>query len=197
MDLSFKVLLIKLNNFIIILEFELSNKIFIDRRNKMLMILTNPRLNKHLPLLICILIFPLTIFLTGCYTTRTEMVTEEQLPGKKNYEIISLFMKDGEIISLEGKEVKFFLKYKNLENVICYQTCDTIKTSGENSKIVYKDHIFAAKDIKFAKIEISKLNVGMTILITTGVVLLALVIILIIAVGKIDPNAPSSLGGNP
>jgi hypothetical protein len=140
------------------------------------------------------MIFPVTVFLSGCYTTRTEMVIDEQIPirlsGKadKDIEIISLKLNSGEVISLKEKDAKFFLNYRDMQNVICYTSSDTIKLNGEISKVVYTDRVFQLNDIKYIKIETSKLNVGMTVLITTGVILLALLTILVISVGTMHSN---------
>jgi hypothetical protein len=140
---------------------------------------TNQRLNRHLPLLICILLFPLTMFLTGCYSTRMEIVMDEKIPNRlsgqaeKDIEIISLKLKSGSIISLEDKDAKFLLDYKGMKNVIYYTSSDTIKLNGEISKVAYKDSVFQLNDIKYIKIETSELKVGAVVAITVVVLMIS------------------------
>ena len=134
---------------------------------------TNTRLNKHLPLLICILIFPLTMFLTGCYTTKTEMVTEEEIVKKKDYEILSVVLKNDKYINLEDVDAKFYKAYKNEQNVIMYLTSkDTIINNRSYPNAEDKVNLIQAKDMKFARIAVSKYDPGLTafVLIGTGII---------------------------
>lgn len=145
---------------------------------------TNPWLNKHISLLICVLIFPLTVFLTGCYTTKTEMVDEEQLPKKKNYAIISLELHSGKTISMVDMNAKYLPIYKDMNNVIVYKTArDTTRTSEGAEKIVYKDNVIELKDIKLVKIGISKYSPTLVLFIIGSTVML-LVILMFASVNK-------------
>lgn len=151
---------------------------------------TNSRVNKHLQMLICILIFPLTVFLTGCYTTRTEIVDEEQLPQKKNYEIISLELNNGKKISMVDMNAKYLPVYMDKHNVIVYKTAqDTIQTSEGVDKIEYKDNLIELKDIKFVKIGISKYNPTLALCIIGGVILVIAILILL------EPKGGGIIGG--
>jgi hypothetical protein len=138
---------------------------------------TNPWLNKRLPVLICTFIFPLTVFLTGCYTTRTEIVDEEQLPQKKNYEIISLELHSGKTISMVDMKAKYLPVYMDKHNVIVYKTAqDTIQTSEGAEKIVYKNNVIELKDIKLVKIGISKYDPTLVLFIIGSTVMVLVIL---------------------
>jgi hypothetical protein len=140
---------------------------------------TNLRINKHLPLLIWILIFPLTVFLTGCYTTKTEMVTEEEMLKKKDYEILSVVLKNDKYINLKDLDAKFYKAYRNEQNVIMYLTSkDTIIHNRYYSSSEDKENLIKTKDIKLAKIAKSKYDPGMTAFVIIGSAIIAFSIIM-------------------
>lgn len=138
----------------------------------MITIFTNHRLNKHLPILICILIFPLTVFLSGCYSTRTEMVTEDKIPVKESYEIINVTLKNNKVISLEGMEAKFILNYKDKQNLISYtKTGDYIRSADGEWVQSHSVKVIELKDVKLIKIEIHETTAGLSILGITLVII--------------------------
>ncbi len=147
------------------------------------------RFDKHITLITCILIFPLTIFLNGCYTTRTETVTDEQIPAKLSrqsedeIEIISVRLNTGENISLKGKDAKFLTHYMDLANVLHYTvSIDTIRKDDGKLKVVYRDTAIELKDIKLAKIEMTKLDGVKTTFVILGIAALAVLVFYVIGV---------------
>jgi hypothetical protein len=114
------------------------------------------------------------------------MVMDEQIPvrlsrqAEKDIKIVSLKLKNGSIISIKNKDAKFLLDYKGMKNVIYYSTADTINTAVGHMKLVYTDSIIQLKDIKYAKIEISKLDGVKTVLVVVGVAALVLLILVIV-----------------
>lgn len=127
------------------------------------------------------------MFLTGCYTTKTEMVTDEEMLVKKDYEILSVVLKNDKYINLKDVDAKFYKAYKNEQNVIMYLTSkDTIINNISYPNAGVKEKLINTKDIKFAKIATSKYDPGMTAFVIIGSVIIGATI-LIAVLGNLMP----------
>ena len=103
--------------------------------------------------------------LSGCVTTDTVYITENaKKPVKKDYEIVSLLLRTGQKIFTKGTTAKFFQSYKEKSNVVVYYLYDTTIVSENDKKIAAIEKIIEFKDIESAKVEITNVNTGVTIL---------------------------------
>jgi hypothetical protein len=110
--------------------------------------------------------FLLLLSFTGCVTAKIEYVKEKDFPPERSYMISAVYLKDGKIIDLKGKEPKFKMNIKNEPNVILYMNegkQDTIKLN----------------DIDRLKIEIYENNALLTSAVIAGTVLAVILFILI------------------
>lgn len=119
-----------------------------------------------------VIVFSLLISFTGCVTSKIEYTESNELPKDKVYRISDVYMKDGSIINLKGKEAKFKLKYKGVENVIVY--------ADEKDKEV----VIPVKNINNMKIEVLEGNTLVTVLIITGILIILFLVFLALAFGK-------------
>ncbi len=101
---------------------------------------------------------------TGCVTTKVAYVENDNLPKDKVYRIAEVFMKDGTVINLRDTEPKFKVKYKGMENIITYYDKD------------YNIKYIELKNVQQVKIELVEGNLGMTLLVIGG----ALVILVLL-----------------
>ncbi len=124
-------------------------------------------INKNIVVFRSIILLVLVCF-TGCVTSKIEYTETNELPKDKVYRISDVYMKDGSVIKLKGKEAKFKLKYKGIENVIIYN-------DDKN-----KEMFIPLKDIKNIKIEVIEGNTVLTILTIAGALILAFLILIII-----------------
>ena len=134
------------------------------------------------------LLFSFIISLIGCISTDTVYVTENaKKPVKKDYEIVSLLLRNRQEIPLKGTNAKFFQKYKEKSNVVVYYLYDTTVVSKDTKKISSIEKIIDFKDIESAKVEITNVNVGATLLLTFSPLILYglyyLAIVLAYAIG--------------
>ncbi len=113
------------------------------------------------------------ICFTGCVTSKIEYVENDKLPKDKVYRLSVLYMKDGNVIDLKGKEPKFKLKYKGIDNVIVYYEED------------YNEIYIPLKDVNSLKIEIIESNQIVTALIIVGVAAPVLVLAFFIAIATV------------
>lgn len=105
---------------------------------------------------------------TGCVTSKIEYTESNELPKDKVYRISDVYMKDGSVIHLKGKDAKFKLKYKGFENVIIY--------NADNEKEMF----IPLKNINNMKIEVQQGNNVLTILTIAGALILAFLILILI-----------------
>ena len=112
-----------------------------------------------------VLLFSFIFSISGCVSTDTVYVTENaKKPVKKDYEIVSLLLKNGQTIFLKGTDAKFIKSYKEKSNVVVYYLYDTTIVSENDKKIASTEKIIEFKDIESAKVEITNVNTGVTIL---------------------------------
>ncbi len=114
---------------------------------------------------------------TGCVTAKIEYVKEKDFPPKEVYKISTIYLKDGSIIELAGKDVKFMKNYEAMENVLVYDA------KG-------KREIIKLTDIDRVKVEVYENNVLLTVGIIVGSILLAVFLILILT----DPFEGMKIG---
>lgn len=115
-----------------------------------------------------IIILILLASFTGCVTSKIEYTESNELPKDKVYRIADVYMKDGSVINLKGKEAKFKLKYKGVENVIVY-------TDNKDNEI-----LIPVININKLKIEVLEGQTVLTILTILGVLILVFLILIII-----------------
>ena len=105
---------------------------------------------------------------TGCVTTKIEYVDSEKLPKKKVYHITEVYMKDGKIIDLKGKDPVFKSYDKGVKNVIVYYEDVNIERT------------ILLENVSKLKIEVSESNVTVNvIIIVSSIILFFLALILI------------------
>lgn len=106
---------------------------------------------------------------------------------KKDYEIMSVVLKNDKYINLEDLDAKFFKAYKNEQNVIMYLTSkDSIISNKYYPNVEEKENLIKTNDIKFAKIATSKYDPGMTAFVIIGSVIIGATI-LIAVLGNLMP----------
>ena len=115
-----------------------------------------------------LIIFIILVSFTGCVTSKIEYTESNELPKDKVYRIADVYMKDGSVINLKGKEAKFKLKYKGVENVIVY-------TDNKDNEI-----LIPVININKLKIEVLEGQTVLTILTILGVLILVFLILIII-----------------
>ena len=115
-----------------------------------------------------LIIIIILVSFTGCVTSRIEYTESNELPKDKVYRIADVYMKDGSVINLKGKEAKFKLKYKGVENVIVY-------TDNMDNEI-----LIPVININKLKIEVLEGQTVLTILTILGVLILVFLILIII-----------------
>lgn len=125
------------------------------------------------------LIFSFIMTLNGCVTTYTGDISDQELIKGTDAKIISVEMKDGRVINLEGKKIKILSVYKEFKNVIVYE--DLIRTEQSKDKTMINSNIetkvIELKDVFKIKNEESHVNIGATALLV--IVVLGIVFILI------------------
>lgn len=119
-----------------------------------------------------LIIFIILISFTGCVTSKIEYTESNELPKDKVYRISEVYMKDGTVINLKGKEAKFKLKYKGIENVIVYVDDKD------------KDVLIPVKNINNIKIEVLEGQTLVTVLVIVGSLIILFIILLGIALGS-------------
>lgn len=107
-----------------------------------------------------LIIFIILVSFTGCVTSKIEYTESNELPKDKVYRISDVYMKDGSVINLKGKEAKFKLKYKGVDNVIVY--------SDDKDKEI----LIPVININKLKIEVLEGQTVLTILTILGVLIL-------------------------
>ena len=115
-----------------------------------------------------LIIFIILVSFTGCVTSKIEYTESNELPKDKVYRISDVYMKDGSVINLKGKEAKFKLKYKGVDNVIVY--------SDDKDKEI----LIPVININKLKIEVLEGQTVLTILTILGVLILVFLILIII-----------------
>jgi hypothetical protein len=135
-------------------------------------------LNRRFTPVLYTLILCISLYLGGCQTTKIENVDETQLPAKKDYEILSVVLKNGEKLSLENKSPRFEIIYKGIPNVLLYYTKDTtIVETDKIKRLSYKEHMIQFSDIKSVKIQTIHVNTALLILGIIGGTLLFFLLI--------------------
>jgi hypothetical protein len=76
-------------------------------------------------LISCLLLFSFVLSISGCTTTETLRVENEDVHYKKDSEILKIIMKDATVIDLRGIPVQYYIEYKDEKDVIVYTTADT------------------------------------------------------------------------
>lgn len=107
-----------------------------------------------------IIIFTVLVCFTGCVTSKIEYTESNKLPKDKVYHISEVYMKDGRIINMKGKEPKLKLNYKGIDNVILY--------NDENNQVLY----IPLKDIDKMEIEVLEGNTLVTVIIIVASIIL-------------------------
>ena len=129
--------------------------------------------------IVCILIFSLTYFFAGCYSTQTYTIPAEDIKKHDEYEILTLKLKDSSKIKVNDKEARYFPKYKDTSNIILYKVIDTTFFSGKYSvkiKLMYQQ----LDNIQSIKIEKQKFSLGKTLLwtgVAAGITLIVLAVL--------------------
>jgi len=107
---------------------------------------------------------------TGCVTSKIEYTETNELPEDKTYRISEVFMKDGSVKILKGKEPVFKLKYKGHENILVY---------FENVNV---EKTILLSDVSSLKIEVLESNTVLSVLmIVSSVVLFFLLLFLLLS----------------
>jgi sensor c-di-GMP phosphodiesterase-like protein len=114
------------------------------------------------------MIFLLIVSIAGCVTTSVEYVKEKDFPPDKVYKITILYLKDGKIIDVSGKDAKFKLSHNGTQNVVVIES-DT------------KTDIIKVTEIDRVKIEVRENNVLLTTAIIIGSLVLLLFLLMLIS----------------
>ena len=138
---------------------------------------------KYQFIITALLIFSSVFYYCGCYTSYTQTIDAEDVPKQKEYEFLSMKLKDGSNVNLEGKEAKYFDKYKDTARVIIFNEVnkdtlivnDTIKVY---TKSVLK--LYQLLQVSKVKIEKKQFDTGKSVLLGLGIAAgIALIIVLI------------------
>lgn len=116
--------------------------------------------------LLKLIVLIVLVCFTGCVNTKIDYVEEDALPKDKTYRISDVFLKGGKVLNLKEAQPKFKATYKGMKNVIIYYDNDF------NRKFI------EIKDIDKIKIEIIEPNIGLTILVVAGVLVLLVILLL-------------------
>jgi len=131
--------------------------------------------------IVCTLIFSLTYFFAGCYSTQTYTIPAEDIKIQDEYEIVSLKLKDSSKIKIKDPEARYFPKYKDTANIIVYRVFDTTFFSGnDNPSIKIKQMYHSLDNIQNIKIEKQKFSLGKTLLwtgVAAGITLIVLAVL--------------------
>ncbi|MFC2092709.1 hypothetical protein ACFLSV_02300 [Bacteroidota bacterium] len=144
-------------------------------------IITNAKHRKEFKLLTYLLVFSFVLTISGCTTTETQRVSANNISYKVDYEIVNVIMKDGLLINLRDKSARFEKEYDDKKNVIVYRQIDTVRVTERSYKVYAKTNVIELDNVQEVTIEKSEIDVGLTILVTVGIIAVIAIIILIAA----------------
>jgi len=134
-------------------------------------------------LLICVLISSLLLSLTGCTTTASHLISNDNLPSQAEYEIVKVYMKNGQIIDMVGKSAHYVCEYENKKNLIFYSSADSIKILNDTSQVLKETitsvptvKIIELDEVRWVAIEKTEIDVGKTALIVVAAVTLVILL---------------------
>jgi len=118
----------------------------------------------HIRLTLFLLLFSFVVSLSGCVTTETTYFTEHSRKTEnKDYEIISILLKNGQEIPVKGMNPKFIQDNNKTFTAIVYYLSDTTFISEGVKNIKYSEKRIEFKDIESAKVEITNVNIAVTL----------------------------------
>jgi uncharacterized membrane protein len=140
------------------------------------------------------LIFSFILTMNGCTTVSTDYISEQDFIKDTDAKIISVEMKDGTKINLEGKLINYYPVYKDLVNVIVYENIlKTVKTGDNRFNSITETKVIELKDVIKIKAVESKFNVGSTVLLVLGII--AVIGIIFYIIGLSASKKDLQLGG--
>lgn len=114
--------------------------------------------------IVILLLFSFILSVNGCVTTDTTYFTEHShKPENKDYEIISILLKNGQEISVKGMNPKFIMDKDSNFSAIVYYLSDTTTISEGVKNINYTEKRIEFKEIESAKVEITNVNIAVTL----------------------------------
>ncbi len=129
---------------------------------------------KHKKIIVIFTALIYTIFFSGCYSSKDVVIDGSQLKDKASYDDINnvtLYNSTGIKFSdsVSGSDAAYHYKYKNLNDIILYES--KIDTAIKNEKIhtIDKYHYLEVRDILSANVSKMKINPGLTALVIGGV----------------------------
>ena len=126
-------------------------------------------------MLCCILIITTMITFSNCTTTETSVVTNDRFDRESQAKIIKIILKNGIVINCEDKIVRFENNY-DMSGDFIISSADTLKAGTVN----WKDQRISGTDIQKILIQEENVNTTKTILIVSGLLVLAAVVFLVL-----------------
>jgi hypothetical protein len=130
-------------------------------------------------LLTCLVAISFILTLSGCTTTETLRVENENVHYKQDSEIIKVILKDTKVIDLRGISVHYYKEYKDEKDVIVYTTTDTSWITERSYTLSTDTNIIKLEEIKAMTMEYTEFDLITTILYASGIIA-ALVLIALI-----------------
>jgi hypothetical protein len=154
------------------------------------------RNKQYIALLVYTLITCFIITSTGCETTTSDRYTSENLKTKKKLEGIShIILKDGTYINTEDKDVFYYEKYRDSNNVFVFSSLGTTKVF-ENGKYITKliknETFLPLSNVQEVYVTRTEVDAGKTILLTVGIavaIVLVSILVLIISFASSGHNS--------
>ena len=127
-------------------------------------------------LLCCILIITTMITFSSCTTTETSVVTNDRFDRESQTKIIKIILKNGIVINCEDKRVRFENNY-DMTGSFVISTADITNDGVIN----WKEQVIPVTDIQRILIEEENTDATKTILIVSGIVVVAAILIFVLA----------------
>ena len=130
-------------------------------------------------LISCLLLFSFVLSISGCTTTETLRVENEDVHYKKDSEIIKVILKDAKVINLRGIPVQYYKEYKDEKDVIVYTKTDTNWITERSYTLSTNTNIIKLEEIKVMSMEYTEFDLTKTILYASGMIVISALITLI------------------
>ena len=124
----------------------------------------NIKYKSELKLITYLVVLSFFLSLSGCTTTETLRVENEDVHYKKDSEIIKVILKDAKVINLRGIPVQYYKEYKDEKDVIVYTKTDTNWITERSYTLSTNTNIIKLEEIKVMSMEYTEFDLVKTIL---------------------------------
>jgi len=139
----------------------------------------NLKYKSEFKLVACLIVLSIILSLSGCTTTETLRVENEDVYYKQDSEIIKVILKDAKVINLRGIPVQYYKEYKDEKDVIVYTKTDTNWITERSYTLSTDTNIIKLEEIKAMTMEYSEFDLIKTILYASGIIAVLVLIALI------------------